>query len=219
MKIPGFPFLIALAAFPLAAASIDVTTQTVALLHTGDTLFFTVSTYGFVGLPTNVSFNFVSNALTAGSALQATLQSRDGSVTADFSQPYTFTAGQFQGSYYQGAVASLYGSMSLSGTLSQSLFAGSAAFLELRNLGPDVTLGLPPYTLAEDLTLSLSAGGTSRGGVSVRVQMDAVAVPEPDSRLAMFAGAILLLAVRSSGARVLHCNARDCKPPRLSDTI
>ena len=170
-------------------------------------MFFTVSSYSFgvnaAGLgidspPTNVSFDFVSAVGALGAQFDATLESRDGTVTAAFPQVSTFEGGQFQGTYYSGSVAVLDRSMNLSSAISEQIFAGSAAVLELTDIGPGVTLGLPPYTLAEDLTLCMSAQGFSDGGPTVAVRMDddPSGAPEPDSRLLLALGASLLVVAK-----------------------
>ena len=236
MRIVGYLGLFAWA-LPLAANSITVTSATSALLHTGDELVFTVSSYGFgvnaaqLGMassPARVGFEFVSDALASGAVFDATLVSRDGSASAEFSQG-TFRPGQFQGTYYSGAVSVLSGSMSLTAALSQELFAGSSAILTLKNVGPDVTVGLAPYTLAQSLSVSLSAGGFSTGAPPVMVLMEqqGASAPEPGSLVLLtFVGLLALLWTgmnRVSPRRIQyvwrHFAPSVCKPLGLSGTI
>jgi hypothetical protein len=195
---------VVVAALPLGAGTIDVSSTTTAVLHSGESLRFEVLTWNFSTLaaglgvpeyPTEVGFVFVSAPTDSTGWFEAALGSGDGSVSAAFGGPLSFAPALFQSSRYSGTVSTLQGSLHLSETLSQQLFAGSAAVLMLRNTGADVTVGLPPYTLGQDLTVSLSGGplsvGALRGGVTLE------SVPEPRSgALLLGAGALLCLLSR-----------------------
>jgi hypothetical protein len=160
-----------LSALPLAAGTIDVSTYASALLDTGDQLSFTVPSWNFgiyatdFGLPlypTAVEFTFVSAVQDSPGQFEAALTSGDGSVSISFA-PLSFVPGTFQGSDYSGAVSVLQGSLQLSETLSQQVFGSSAAVLMLLNDGPAVTVGLSPYTIQQDMNVSLGGGGLSVG--------------------------------------------------------
>jgi hypothetical protein len=200
-----------LSALPLAAGTIDVSTQASALLDTGDELSFTVPSWNFginaanLGLPeypTSVAFMFVSDSVDLPAPVEVLLESGDGSVSVSFGAPLSFVPGMFQGSGYSGAVSVLEGSLQLSETLSQRLFGGSPAVMILLNTGPALTVGLPPYTLQQDLNVSLGGGGLSvgapLGGVALLESSDPPDpsdAPEPRSGLLLLGGAALLWAL------------------------
>ena len=198
-----------LVALPLGAGTIDVSAQVSALLDTGDALSFTVPSwnfginagnYGLPVYPTSVGFMFASAAEDSLAQIQAVLESGDGSVSVSFGAPLSFVPGMFQGSGYRGAVSVLDGSLHLSETLSQQLFGGSPAVLILRNAGPALTVGLSPYTLQQDLNVSLGGGGLSvgarLGGVALRdSESDPAEVPESSSGVLLLGGGALLCAL------------------------
>jgi hypothetical protein len=198
-----------LVALPLGAGTIDLSAQVAALLDTGDALSFTVPSwnfginagnYGLPVYPTSVGFVFASAAEDSLAQIQAVLESGDGSVSVSFGAPLSFVPGMFQGSGYRGAVSVLDGSLHLSETLSQQLFGGSPAVLILRNTGPALTVGLSPYTLQQDLNVSLGGGGLSvgarLGGVALRdSESDPAEVPESSSGVLLLGGGALLCAL------------------------
>ncbi len=163
MRLRWGLYLAFLTAPVLGASTLDVSTQTSAVMHTGDTLVFQLSTWNFAantaafGLPAYpaaVNFALVSAPLGGAGTFAATLESADGSVSVAFGD-LAFATGYFQGTGYTGEVSTLQGYLPLSPVLSGELFNGSAAFILLRNEGPDVTLGLAPYVLRQDLYASL----------------------------------------------------------------
>jgi hypothetical protein len=192
-----------LSALPLAAGTVDVSTYTSTLLDTGNQLLFTVPSwnfsinaakYGVPVYPTAVEFTFVSAAQDSPGQFEAVLESGDGSVSVPFA-PLSFVPGTFQGTNYHGAVSVLEGSLQLSETLSQQLFGNSAAVLTLFNDGPAVTLGLSPYTVQQDMTVSLGGGGLSVGAPPGGVSLDPPDpsdVPEPQSGLLLAGGGAML---------------------------
>ena len=219
-----------LSALPLAAGTIDVSTYASALLDTGDQLWFTVpsrnfgvyaTSFGLPVYPTNVEFTFVSALQDSPGQFEAALESGDGSISISFA-PLSFVPGTFQGSGYSGAVSVLQGYLQLSETLSQQLFGSSAAVLTLLNEGPAVTVGLPPYTVRQDMNVSLGGGGlrvgarlsgvslvdaplggislldAPLGGISLLDSSDPPApadAPEPGSGLLLLGGGALLCAL------------------------
>jgi hypothetical protein len=198
-----------LVALPLSAGTINVSAQVAALLDTGDALSFTVPAsnfgfnaghYGIPVYPTSVGFVFVSAAEDPLAQIAAVLESGDGSVSVSFGAPLSFVPGTFQGSRYSGAVSVLQGSLHLSETLSQQLFGNSPAVLILLDTGPALTVGMPPYTLQQDLNVSLGGGGLSvgarLGGVALMdSQSDPAATPEPCSGVLLLGGGALLWAL------------------------
>jgi hypothetical protein len=212
-----------LSALPLGAGTINVSAQVSALFDTGDELSFTVPSWNFginaakFGIqqqyPTSVSFEFVTAADDSLSQIQAVLESGNDSVSVSFGAPLKSVPGVFGGSRYNGAVSVLEGTLHISETLSQQLFGGSPAVLTLLNTGPAVTVGLPPYTLEQDMSVSLGGGGLSvgaplggvtltsaplRGLASMGTLSDPLdppdppGVPEPRSGLLLLGGGALL---------------------------
>jgi hypothetical protein len=214
MAYRWFGLAVILSVLPLGAGTINVSTQASALLDTGDELSFTVPSWNFginaanFGLPeypTSVEFLFVSDSVDLPAQVEVVLESGDGSVSVSFGAPLSFTTGMFQGAGYGGAVSVLDGSLQLSEALSQQLFGSSAAVLTLLNTGPAVTVGLPPYTLQQDMNVSLGGGGLSvgapLGGVALTDSPDPPDppdppdVPEPGSAVLLLGGGALLCAL------------------------
>jgi hypothetical protein len=198
-----------LVALPLGAGTIDVSAQVAALLDTGDALSFTVPSWNFgvnaahFGLPvypTSVGFVFISAAEDSLARIEAVLMSGDGSVSVSFGAPLSFVPGTFHGSRYSGSISVLVGSLQLSEALSQQLFGDSPAVLTLRNIGPALTVGLAPYTLQQDMNVSLGGGGLSVGapldGVALmHSESDTTETPEPRSWALLLGGGGLLWAL------------------------
>ena len=200
-----------LSALPLSAGTINVSAQASALLNTGDALSFTVPSwnfginaayYGLPEYPTSVGFMFESAAEDSLAQVEVILISGDGSVSVSFGAPLSLVPGMFQGSAYSGAVSVLEGSLQISETLSQQLFGGSPAVLIFLNTGPALTMGLPPYTLRQNLNVSLGGGGlgvgAQLGGVTLMDSSephDTSDAPEPRSELLLLSGGALLWAL------------------------
>jgi hypothetical protein len=210
-----------LSVLPLAAGTIDVSTHTSAWLDTGDQLSFTVpawnfganaANFGLPEFPTSVGFVFVLASEDSLARIEAILESGDGSVSVSFGAPLGLIPAMFQGSRYSGPVSALQGSLHLSETLAQQLFGNSPAVLILLNSGPALTVGLPPYTLKQDLNVSLGGGGLSLGAPLGRVALleasDPSAAPEPGSGLLLLGGGALLCVL----SRLLRS-----RPPRRAE--
>jgi hypothetical protein len=226
----------------MGATTIDVSSQTSAVVHTGDTLVFQLLSWNFAvdatafGMPENpteVNFALVSAPAGGAGEFSATLESADRSVSVAFGD-LTFGPGYFQGSGYAGEVSTLQGYLSLSQALSGEIFNGSAAFIVLRNEGPDVRLGLAPYVLRQDLYSSLSAGPLSVGALPGSVELETRAnqarsmnlggtaglaagsqVPEPRSGGMLFGGGALLCVLSTLLARL----SRGRPVPREKSTV
>ncbi len=201
------------ASLPLAADPINVTNQTTASLTTHDALFFTLATYGFAidanefGIspyPAVVSFSFVSSSPGPGGLFDAVLETPSGSVITAFPDFLEFEPGEYQSASYSGPVGEIEASLALAPALSQQLFSGASAVLVLQNLGPTATTGLSSYTIAHDLTVSLSGGGLSTGAPVVQVTLDdppLPGVPEPGSGWLLAGGAALCWAAAAAVKR------------------
>lgn len=181
------------ASFPLVASPLNVTQQTTATLNTNDALFFTLATYSFasnaakLGLPTLpsvVSFSFVTSSPGPSGYWDALLETPAGAVVASFSAWMEFGTAQYTSGAYKGTVGEIGNSITLSSSESQELFGNVAIVLVLQNLGSTSTVGLPPYSIAHDLTATISGNGLSTGGIVTAVTLDDPAppdAPEPGS--------------------------------------
>jgi hypothetical protein len=209
--------LACLAVLPASAGAIDVSGQTTQTLQPGDVLSFLISdgsfsfyagNMGIAAAPTDISVDFASLPGAAGQ-FSAVLESTGGGMQAQFSQPLYWQSGVFNGSGYQGPVSVLYGSIHLPESVSQQIFSNSVAVLQLSYTGPGQTLGLSPYTLQQDMTVSLSGGAlqvgaqnqgvlfsgfTSSSGASKSADSGFV-TPEPHSFAILLAGAALFCIV------------------------
>ena len=175
--------LVSLAALPLAAATIDVTAQPSLLLRPGDAIEFTFSSGSYrarTGLaPERLGFMLASLPFAPGASFTATLESSDRSLSAAFGS-VAVASGSFHGSLYRGAISAISGSLEIPSGMA-SVFSGPAALLVLRNTGAEVTLGVPPYALSRDLSISLSRKGISVGGTVVAATLETA--PQADTQL------------------------------------
>jgi hypothetical protein len=229
MRLRWGLYLAFLTAPVIGGSTIDLSTETSAVVHTGDTLVFQLlswnfavdaAAFGLSAYPAEVNFALVSAPLGAAGEFAATLKSADRSVSVAFGD-LTFGPGYFQGSGYAGEVSTLHGYLSLSPLLSEELFNASSAFIVLRNEGPDVTLGLAPYVLRQDLYASLSDGPLSVGALPGLVDVESRAnqtrlmnlggaaglaagsqVPEPRSGELLLGGGVLLCGLSLVLARL-----------------
>jgi hypothetical protein len=182
-----------LSALPLGAGTVDVSAQVSVLFGTGDQLSITVpsrnfginaANFGLPVYPTEVEFTFVSAPEDSPGQFQAVLESGDDSVSVSFGAPLSFVPGMFRGFGHSGAVSVLEGSLHITEALSQQLFGSSAAVLTLLNTGPAVTVGLSPYTLQQDMNVSLGGGGLSVGSRLGGVTLSESVPPDPPGPLA-----------------------------------
>jgi hypothetical protein len=229
MRLRWGLYLAILGAPAIRASTIDVSAETGVLVHTGDTLAFhlLIGSFGVhataVGLPvypTEVNFALASAPLGALGEFGATLESADGTVSVGFGD-LTFGPGYFQGGAYSGGSSTLQGSLHLAPLLSEELFSTQSVVIALRNEGPDVTLGLAPYLLRQDLFAGLSGGPLSVGAltglvdlespvkparlISSRGAKDVLAgaeVPEPRSGGLLLGGGVLLCGLSAILARI-----------------
>jgi hypothetical protein len=183
-----------LAAPPIGASTLDVSSETSIVVHAGDTLIFQLLTGSFgvnaalqdqSPYPTDLSFALVTAPLGEAAGFAATVESADGTVAVALDS-LTFGLGNLQSSGYTGAVSVLQGALHLSSLLdSARLFSGSSVVVTLLNEGPDVTVGLAPYLLRQDLFASLSAGPLSVGAITGSVELES---PDKPMNLKRFGG-------------------------------
>lgn len=224
MLLRRLAFLACLASLPLAADTI-YPQQSAVTLETGDSLAFTfteasyaanAARFGASASPGSLSFLLTTAELSGAFDFSAALLAYDGSSQFSLGNGAA-TDGWFEGAYYTGAVSVASGSVNLSPADSAALFGRSMAVLLLENTGAAVTLGLPPYTLAQDMFITLkgsvgSGGILSVGGLVTSVSLDRAQAtqsltngsfsllqtsgsdaPEPQSWLMIVAGAAALL--------------------------
>jgi hypothetical protein len=194
----------------LPATTIDVSLQPSQLLQSGDSLtfLFTDTSYaqhaaamGMATSPSQIFFNLISAPVGSAGQFTAGVESADGSASDVFPELLGWTSGMVQLSGYDGAASVVMGSVTLSTTLSQQIFAGSEAELTLTYAGPDVTVGLPGYSLKNDVTITLAGGGLSVGAMDYGVTLtsdEGVIAPEPDPVAMLITTGVLLCA--ASGA-------------------
>jgi hypothetical protein len=190
------------AVLPLVAANIDVTGQNTVFLNTGESLLFTVPVANFVtdahslgvsSNPVSVTFQLLAAPSSGPTEFTVDLQSGDGSIDTGMSGPLSFAPGTLASSLYTGPVAALSWTFYLSSSLSARIFAGSSAVLFVRNDGMPVTLGLGPFTLQQDLYVTLAGSTFSVGALQGTVWLDPPGeAPEPSSAL-LLAGSLAVL--------------------------
>jgi hypothetical protein len=201
-----FQLFIGLVALPLAANTIsDVTNSVFLTLNPGDALHYSVPAWNFrrnasaLGLPespTALGFRFVT-AAGANGIFEVQLTSGDGAVVLPMRSLVEFDPGALGQAGRARGVSMLQGSFTFTEQLSEELFAGRGATLTLRNAGAATTVGLAPFTLGQDLYVTLQGAGLMTGAPQGAVQYEdppppAVA-PEPGTA-ALVAGAAAALA-------------------------
>jgi hypothetical protein len=169
----------------LAASPPIVVTQATASVNTDYALLFTLDTSKFAEaasnegspmLPGVVSFRFDTGSPAPSGLWAALLETPEGSVIATFPEFMEFETAQYFSPDYSGPVGEIEGSLPLSSAASQQL-GDSRVVLVLLNLGPTVTVGLPPYLIADDLTVSLSGDRLTTSAPVVEVTLADPAPP------------------------------------------
>jgi hypothetical protein len=169
----------------LAASPPPVITQATASVNTDYALFFTLDTHkfaeaasneGVTTLPGVVSFRFDTGYPAPSGLWAALLETPEGSVIGTFPEFMEFETAQYLSPEYSGPVGEIEGSLPLSPAASQQL-GDSRVVLVLLNLGPTATVGLPPYLIADDLTVSLSGGRLTTSAPVVEVTLADPAPP------------------------------------------
>jgi hypothetical protein len=213
------------ASLPLTASPVNVAYQTSAAMNTDDALFFTLDTSTFAqaasneGLPTLpgvVSFRFITGSPVPSGLWAALLETPSGSQIAVFPNFMEFETAQYLSADYSGLIGEINGSLPLSSAESQHL-GDLSVVLVLLNLGSTVTVGLPPYSIADDLTVSLSGGRVSTDAIVGGVTLADPAppgVPEPGSGWLFAAGAALCWAAGARWGTLWPASARNEHNPR-----
>jgi hypothetical protein len=226
------PAIFALASC-LSAATIDVTSQSLQLLQTGDSLEFLFSSHSYanyasgLGLspyPGAIDFTFASMPLTVSGEFTAELESPDGATIVPLPNALSWQSGYAHNSGYNGPVSAVVGSLALSNALSESVFSNSEAELVLTYSGSDADVGLNGDTLRQDLSVSLLGGPMSIGGMVYSVAFDdgvsnvggqlmrssnaLPAAAEPNSSILILAGGGLCL-VAGALKRILRSRRAD----------
>jgi hypothetical protein len=210
-----------LAALPLCAGTIDVTGQTQVTLGPGDALAFTFSASSYLAhaaqyqapaYPTGIEFLIAAANLVSAGDITVELESGDGLISVAFDN-VAVSPGWVQGALYNGAAETVSGSLDLAPDMAAAIFSGPAV-LALSSAASGVSVGLPPYTLAQSMMVSLSGGGLSVGGVLYGVSLEEAPamddppadgpldVPEANSGLLLAGGGALLLALGAALKRL-----------------
>ena len=218
-----------------ATTIVDISDQVSLSLRTGDTLAFEIHSgsfeknalaFGLPIYPTEINFALVSSPLLQPGSFSASLGSLDAGVSVDFAGPLGFHDASFSAGRLRGAVSTLQDYLELSPQLSQEIFEGGTAVLRLRYDGPDIMIGLEPYTLRQDLFASLAGGSMTAGGIVGSATLEAPAsvrmaarglldtggvarapdspsvAPEPCPTALFFAGGIVIFMLPAAMARI-----------------
>ena len=176
-------FLLALS---LPAATVSETDST-ANLHAGDALAFQVlawnfgfnaSRFGLPHYPTDINFSFVTAPVDGDVPFSAWIEAPDGSTVIPFAGTLSFIPGLLSSTQHSAEVSTLSGYLYLTAAQSNAIFGTGSAILLLIDGGGDLTVGLPPNALHDDLRVSLSGGPLSVGALSAAVNLQ-MGVPEP----------------------------------------
>ena len=233
-----------LAAVTLEASVVDVSSLQTVRVRGGDTLSFELFTrsyrvaaeqYGSSADPPALRFALVTSTQRAGE-FTATLRSSDASISLRLTDTLDFAPGYFSSADFQGSVSTLQGQFQFDSQLSQSLFRTGSAWLDLTNMGGDVTLGLSPLLLSHDLYVSLSGATLSVGAINGQVLLNhpesrfsanlsalniepqgVTVLPEPGSSWLFVGGAALLIGL--SGAITRVSRVRKCAKWRQISTV
>jgi hypothetical protein len=210
-----------------AGTIVDVSNQSFIQMNTGDNLYFPVSNLGWLTDPESAEFQFITQSLDPCAEFQAELASPEGSMQLGFSSVETAT-GVFAGSRYNGPITSLFGTLQFPPGISGQIFENTRATLILHNAGPPIWLGIPGYFLPQDLSLSLTASGSSVSAFTAgALYQNPPPVPEAASWSLLAAGSLILaLFLGRREGFMARCAVRKpphksnvCKPVGTSDTI
>jgi hypothetical protein len=203
MKAIPIPALLLVALAPLSAGTIvNVSANTTQQMNTGDTLYFLISNLSLPADVDSVQFLFATLPLDHTARFAAELTSRDGSMAASF-HPVADISGTFQGAGYVGPVTVITGDLQLGPKLSQGIFQNTRATLALRNIGPAVSFRLPGYTVAQDMSVTLTSGNYRVGAVTAGALYEAWQPDEEGGRFAPLANAAPVAAPESNSGMLL----------------
>jgi hypothetical protein len=200
--------LIASAAVSNAAAGaiFDVSTAPSQQMNPGDTLYFLLSNLSLHTGVQTVEFVFASQSVHGSPQFEAELTSRDGAASASFGA-VNIIAGYMTSSLYTGRVSAISAIITLPPSTSSAIWQDGRATLVLHDIGATVTLGLPGYTLRDDLSASLQSGNRTAGAVVNGVLYEDPPpgdAPENDSWLLVGGG----LVIFSMSVRALKRSSR-----------
>jgi hypothetical protein len=181
-----------------AGTLVDASSATLQSMGPGDALRFLISNLSVPSVAA-LSFQFVTAPLAdaANAQFGAELTSPDGSLSVPFTTPITISEGRMWSSQYQGPVTVIGGSLQLPSTVSKDIFQNTRATLILYDLSGPETVGVPGYTLSQDLFVTLTSGRKSAGAVVSKVLYQdppQANVPEPDSGMLIGGAGLLLCA-------------------------
>ena len=212
MRFYWLPIVLVFATTSLRSSTINVTGDTFALLQTGDELLvqfniqnyeFNARRYGAPALPQKRGSTLCDGTIHFRGPIRGQPSFNERVDCAAVRGTLEFLARGLSRLGVSGSGIDSHREHGLSSQTASALFPGANATLDLRNLGGDVQLGLPPYTLAQDFNLSLDGGPISVGARITSVKLARASsspVPEPNSGpLMVGGGAILCLLARLLG--------------------
>jgi hypothetical protein len=91
-------------------------------------------------------------------------------------------SGEMQSYRYTGAITAISGSLGLSSAAATQLLGYNAVFLVIRNAGPAFTIGGLPYTISQDMNVSLTGNQLSVGALISGVVLQTAASRSGDRR-------------------------------------
>lgn len=200
----------------MAGTIVDVSTRSTLRMNPGDTLYFLISNLSLHTPVDSVQFQFVTQTLNPAAQFEADLTSRDGSISTGI--PIQIWSGTFLSSAYVGPVRTIHGADTLPPTVSSEIFQDGRATLVLHDINATVTLGVPGYTLPQDLFVTLTSGRASAGAVVNDVLYEdppPAPAPEPGS-WTLAAGGVLAVC---AAVRRMQAKSSVCVRVRTSDTI
>ena len=173
------------------ASTKDISNETVVLMHHGDVITFAVEVFeygieaarlGAPQIPNQVSFVIALSPSESPVQLEATLQSTDGTASMPFPL-LRIQSGEMQSYRYTGAITAISGSLGLSSAVATQLLGNNAVFLVIRNAGPAFTIGGLPYTISQDMNVSLTGNQLSVGALISGVVLQTAARPIQPERI------------------------------------
>ena len=219
MKLAPRILALTFTAITLHAGTMDVSSAESVLVGGGDTLSFELFTgsyntaaqqFGQSPWAEMLRFCLVTAPTGPGAEFSATIRTADASIALELGDILDFAPGFLTSTGFQGAVSTLQGQFQLDSQLSQDLFSTGQVWLDITNLGSNLTLGLPPQVLSHNLYASLSGGPLSVGAITGAVllthpvstfaaspngnafSVDAFALPEPGTPWMLAGGGALL---------------------------
>jgi len=219
---------------PAMASTLDVTTDSMVTLGTGDSLIFTLSASQYpgeiemllggmpIGGPVQ-SIPGTSGVYMPGILLTGTLESLNGSVSIPFTDPNAvrldlptgdmlLTPGSQSGGSYSGPIDLISGEVAVSSQEAAQLFASDEFVIDVQNEGSPITFGYAGSTIAGDFTASLiSPDGSQSMGARV-MDVECVRAPEPGTIGLLLIGLAMTCGAAISGRSRLSAGQSTGKP-------